>query len=456
MSNDGKSPSLTAIRALFLRGEGRVHFVGIGGVSMRSLAALSRRLGFSVSGSDRDRGACDLFNGDITVTVPQSEAESEGADLVVKTHAIDDSSPAIEGARARGIPIVSRAEYLGELMRRYKNRICVSGSHGKSTVTAMLSEIFSLAGLSPTVLSGAPLQGGEPHIFGKNDFLIAEACEYRNSFLSFPADTALILNIELDHPDFFENTDALERSFLSFASSAGTAVVNIDSPSARRVYCALRTRKISFGLSDDADYQYRLQGAERGCRCFSLYRRGRKILTAALSVPGAFNAANAAAAASVAFEHGICADTVGEALKKFSGVPRRLERIGDFNSHPVYYDYAHHPTEIRAAIAAVREIEGGEVTVLFKPHTYSRTRTLYSEFVSALSTADEAVIAEIFAAREAPIEGVDNFALARDIGARAVACADDKIPETLKERALGSIVVMGAGDYGDIIRHLCE
>ena len=456
MSNEGKASSLMALRALFLRGEGRVHFVGIGGVSMRSLAVISRRLGFSVSGSDRDCSAQGIFGGDIAVTVPQSEGETEGADLVVKTHAIDDSSPAIVGARARGIPIVSRAEYLGELMLRYKNRICVSGSHGKSTVTAMLAEIFSLASLSPTVLSGAPLCGGEPHIFGKDEVLIAEACEYRNSFLSFPADTALILNIELDHPDFFENTAMLEHSFLSFASSAGKAIVNIDSPSALRVYSALRGKKVSFGKSDAADYQYRIIGSERGCARFSLYRRGRVLLTASLCIPGVFNAANASAAAAVAFEYGISGEVTREALENFRGVPRRLERIGNLNSHSVYYDYAHHPTEIRAAIAAVREIEGGEVTVLFKPHTYSRTKALYSDFVSALSAADAVIIAEIFAAREEPIEGIDNFSLARDIGERAVACADGKISEALKERARGSIIVMGAGDYGGIMRKICE
>ena len=428
----------------------RIHFVGIGGVSMRGLAAAAALSGHRVSGSDRDARALELEKLGISVSVGHTEGESAGADLVVRTHAVSDGCPAIVGARARGITVVSRAEYLGALMMGYNFRIGVSGSHGKSTVTAMLGEIYTSADKNPTVFAGANLRSGRPYILGGRDILIAEACEYRNSFLSFLFDTALILNIEFDHPDFFQSPESLERSFFSFAEQTGKAIVNIDSPTCEKLFFGLKTRKISFSMLRDADYRYKITRGARGARAITVYRRSRRILRANLSVFGDFNATNAAAAAVAAFEGGLGGEEIKRGIEGFLGVSRRLELIGLLGGFAVYYDYAHHPTEIAAAIGAVREMTGGEVTVVFKPHTFTRTRALYSDFVSALRLADRAVICEIFGARESAIEGVSGEALAEDVGKGAVAVKDSEILSVLPHLASGSIILMGAGDFGDL------
>lgn len=428
----------------------RIHFVGIGGVSMRGLAAATALMGHRVSGSDRDARVLDLLELGISVSVGHTGEESMGADLVVRTHAVSDGCPAIACARERGIAVVSRAEYLGALMMGYNRRIGVSGSHGKSTVTAMLSKIYESADKNPTVFAGANLRSGRPYILGGREVLIAEACEYRNSFLSFPLDTALILNIEYDHPDFFTSRESLERSFFSFAERAGKAIVNIDSPACERLFFGLKNRKISFSMLRDADYRYKITRGERGERRVTLYRRAREILRANLSVFGDFNATNAAAAAVAAFEEGLDAEKIKRGLEGFSGLSRRLELIGRLGECAVYYDYAHHPTEIAAAIGAVREMTGGEVTVVFKPHTFTRTKALYSDFVSALRLADRVLICEIFGARESAIEGINSEALAVDIGEGAIAVKDSEILSVLPRLARGSIILMGAGDFGDL------
>ncbi len=438
-------------------GGGEVHFIGIGGVSMYSLARLTAALGIRVTGSDREESdrTRDLSLLGISVCIGHFAETVRSASLVVYSHAISEDNPELLEARRLNIPTVSRAEYLGAVMRGYRRRIGISGSHGKSSTTAMLDCILSHAGANPTTLSGADLTIGDPLRMGGVGLMIYEACEYRDSFLHFSPTVALGLNIELDHTDYFEDIDSLKASFASALGRATDfAVINGDDQNLREIKQMLPCRTVSFGSGEHNDYQYSITSfLEVGFR-FTLSRLGSEIGSFEMSVPGVYNVQNATAAIVTALEYGIDVDTVATAIASYGGISRRLELIGNRFGRPIYYDYAHHPTEIAAAINALKSLTRRPITVVFRPHTYSRTKALWRDFVASLSLADHIILCDIFAAREQPVDGVTSQNLAKAIGVKATYCSEEKIIKHIDLHTDGTIVLMGAGDLERVKKEL--
>lgn len=432
---------------------GNIHFVGIGGVSMYSLARLCLSRGITVTGSDREEsnrtGELRLLGA--SVFIGHSAVNVREASLVVYTHAIDKANPELCAALDKEIPTVSRSAFLGALMMGYKNRIGVSGSHGKSTTVAMLDCIFSHAGCNPTTLSGADLPIGEPVRLGGSSLLIYEACEYKDSFLDFSPTIAVALNLELDHTDYFSDIDALKSSFASALGRASRRVIiSGDDGNLREVAESLRKPPVSFGGTDQNEYTYSITSFKPQGYEFDLCRFGSRLGSFELNIPGEFNVHNATAAIIAALEYGIDVETVAEAIASFKGIPRRLEYIGSRFGRKIYYDYAHHPTEISATIGALKMLTGTQITVIFKPHTYSRTKSLWREFASSLSLADHIVLSDIFPARESEIPGVSSSRLAAFIGSKAKYLPDSKIIEYIDLCTKGTILLMGAGDLENI------
>ena len=434
----------------------RVHFIGIGGVSMYSLARLTLLSGATVSGSDREdstrlRELCLLG---ASISVGHKAENVSGANLVVYSQAIGMDNPELLFAMQQGTSVVSRAEYLGAVMIDYKNRIGISGSHGKSTTTAMLDSIFTHAGVNPTVLSGSELPIGSPFRMGSNGVMIYEACEYKDSFLRFTPTVSVALNLELDHTDYFDNIDALKESFTKALSRANNfALINRDDENLYSIIKDIKTKVITLGSREDSDYRYSITAFRDGGFDFAVSHFGSTIGNFELNIPGAFNLNNATAAIAVAIEYGIEIDLINEAIKSYSGIAGRLEYIGRRYGRPVFYDYAHHPTEISASINALKISTRQPLTVVFKPHTYSRTKSLWRKFCDSLSLADHLIVTDIFPARESPIEGITSERLALEIKS-AVYSPDDSVISAIDLYTQGAIVLMGAGNFDKIKKEI--
>ena len=443
-----EKPDFEQIRRVVKNPKSRLHFIGIGGVSMSSLARLVKDFGTSVSGSDRESGQRTraLADSGAQIFIGHNERNVIGASLVVYTHAIEDENPELSFARANSIPTITRADLLGTLMLDYKGRIGVAGSHGKSTTVAMLDAIFSHAGCEPTTLSGADLPFGDPMRRGQGDLLIYEACEYRDSFLRFSPTIALGLNLEMDHPDYFKSLDHLKSSFTKALGRASVrTVISGDDHNLRDIKPKIKQSVTTFGFSEGNDYRFFIDSYRQGGFSFSLTRFGQEVGSFDLNIPGGFNLSNAAAAITVALEYGLDIKKVAEAIADFRGIPRRLEYLGEFFSRAVYYDYAHHPTEISSSINALKSFTRGRLCVVFKPHTYSRTAALWNDFCSALSLADSIIITDIYPAREEPINGITAENLAKSIDG-AIYLPDSLVIEGLKHQNCQTIALMGAGD----------
>ncbi len=448
MSKNNSSFGINNILKIISKDGTRVHFLGVGGVGMSALFRLSEHFGIRASGTDRSRGeyfdalksdgACVTCDAQTTVSMP------ENVDLAVYSLAIDERDADIASAEARGVPTVSRAEYLAALATCFGHTVAVSGSHGKSTVTAMLAHILELSGKNPTVLSGAPLlHGGNCHI-GSLDHLIFESCEYKDSFLIPKPDIAVFLNLELDHVDWFESLEDISSAFLKAMNKARRAVVNIDDREMAKNAEKLYTPPVTFGKSRDADYRIITHSEASRALKFALEYKGRELGIVELPMMGAFNIYNACAATVAAMQCGVSFDECRTALASFCGIDRRLEYIGDFRDRPVYYDYAHHPTEIAEGIKAAKNDTGAPVTVVFGPHTYSRTKGLWCGFVNSLCMAENVILTEISAIREPKIEDVSSERLASECGARIA--NDPRELRRLLEGTTGAIIIMGAAN----------
>lgn len=453
MSNKSQTPekslSFDKLRKITETPSARVHFIGIGGVSMSSLARLALLGKVKISGSDRENSerTKELSELGADIKIGHDKKNVRGATIVVYTHAIPYDNCELEEARSLQIPIVSRAEYMGALMMGYVNRIGVSGSHGKSSTVAMLDTILSAAGGEPTVLSGAELPIGDPLKVGSKNLMIYEACEYKDSFLRFAPTVSVGLNLELDHTDYFKSIGEMKDSFKKALGKATKfSVINGDDPNFRPIIQTLNTKVVTFGMGERNKYQYFISAFRDHGYSFTITKFGEKVGDFDINIPGVFNVENAVAAIVTALEYGIDRDTVAAAISSYRGIPRRMEYVGMRYGRRVFYDYAHHPTEIRATINALKMFTHDIVTVIFKPHTYTRTKSLWEEFRMALSLADHVILTEIYPAREEPIEGVDSRKMAAEVGKRAVYLSDDDILPYLDEKTHGTIVVMGAGD----------
>lgn len=448
MSENNSSFGINNILKIISKGGTRVHFSGVGGVGMSSLFRLSRHFGISATGSDRARGEYFdslLFEGESVECAGDGDGHlPDGTELLVYSLAIDECDRELNEARRLGIPTVSRAEYLAALATCFDNTVAVSGSHGKSTVTAMLAHILEHAGKNPTVLSGASLSHGGNCRIGSLDHLVFESCEYKDSFLLPRPNLAVFLNIELDHVDWFKSLDEISSSFLNAMNRAGRAIVNIDDREIAKNVRKLYTPPVTFGKSSDADYRIVTVSSSPRALRFSLEHRGKSLGDITLSMIGAFNIYNAAAATVAAMECGVSFEECRAALSSFSGIGRRLEKIGCFNGRAVYYDYAHHPTEIAEGIKAVKSDTGGAVTVIFGPHTYSRTKGLWSGFVNSLCMAENVILTEISAIRESKIEDISSARLAKECGAEVAASAPEL--RALLAATDGAIIIMGAAN----------
>ncbi len=433
--------------------EAHIHFTGFCGAGMYPLYKLTQSLGFCVSGSDsgKSRYFKESEKNNEEVFAFHKKENAEGADLLVYSLAVAEDNPELTFAKETGIPAVSRAEYLGAIMQGFKRRIGVSGTHGKSTTTAMLDSIFGYAGKNPTTVIGASLSDNAlPYRIGGTDTLIYEACEYKDSFLHFSPTLAVFLNLEHDHVDYFSDIEAVKKSFLAAVNSATHSIVNYDDAALKEIIGLADCHITTFGMSEEADYRVEIISSKKGKYKLKFTSRKNHLFEICLSVPGHHNVLNACAAVAAAIECGIPHDAVKAALSDFSGIERRLQYLCTYNGARVYYDYAHHPTEISCAIKTVKEIEEGNVTVIFKPHTYSRTAGLMIELAESLSLAENVFLSEISAIREDKLPGVTSEVLASHIGPSAECIDDENILIALNSVQSDAIIIMGAANLDNI------
>lgn len=442
-----------------------IHFVGIGGVSMSSLALILKHQGKTVTGSDSGDGPtiAKLKAAKIPVYGTHAAENAIGCDLLVYTAAISDNNPELVYARENNIPMMERAVLLGYMMAEFKDSIAVSGTHGKTTVTSLITSIFKAAEKDPTVLVGANLKAiGGNYCLGSSSYAIYEACEYVNSFHHFYPHCGVILNIDEDHLDFFKDLDAIKESFLRFTDNidqGGFLVVNGDDPNCKQVWDHFEKGSVlTFGLNETNVCCARNISLCNGYPCFDIYFRDAFVTHVILKIPGKHNILNALAAACVALHYGLNPQKIQEGLEAFTGADRRFECKGSCNGATVLDDYAHHPTEIRATLQSAKEAAEGEVYVVFQPHTFTRTYYLMDEFAEALSYADHAILTDIYAAREINKVGVNILDLRDKVpGARYISKFED-IAETLKkELKKGDMaIMMGAGNVNRICDLLTE
>ena len=435
-----------------LHGAKKLHFVGIGGVSISALALLSLERGYTVSGSDRSPGVfskkCEEKG--IKVIYGHFAESADDCDAIIYTAAVPLSSPELARGRERGIPLITRADFLGYIMEDYDKRFGISGTHGKTTTTSMLSHIFISAGLNPTVANGAVTEelGGSLGI-GGNEYFVYEACEYKDSFLSFSPTTAVITNIELDHTDYYPSLDSVIRSFAKSLEGASVAVINADDENALLASRDFRGRLIKISLLDEsADYYAKDLHYERGRGVYTLCKNGVALSQISLSVIGAFNVYNSLCAAACASESGVKPCDIASALSSFKPAKRRFEIKREKDGIIIADDYAHHPSEIAATLKGVKGIGAERIICIFQPHTYTRTRDLFDSFVWALSAADIVILAKIFPARETDTLGVSSEMLAEKLDSALYFDSFEEIASYVsKIMRRGDIVLtMGAGD----------
>ena len=433
----------------------RAHLVGIGGVSMCPLAEVLAGEGLLVQGSDmtESESVKRLRSKGIAVAVGHNAENLGDCDFVIRTAAVHDGNPEIAGAVARGIPVYERAQAWGALMRRYKNALCVSGTHGKTTTTSMCTHIFLAAGRDPSVMIGGTLPIlGCGHRVGHGDTIILESCEYCNSFLSFFPTVAVILNVESDHLDFFKDLKDIEHSFHAFADlvpQRGYVISNADDKGARESVAGLSHPVFTFSLADrTADCYARDVAFFDGCASFDVMIHGELYAHVDLHIPGKHNILNALAAASAAYVLGIPGQAVTLGLEDFHGAGRRFEHKGSYHGAAVYDDYAHHPAELHALLTTARSMGYERVICAFQPHTYTRTKALFDDFVRELQLPDVTVLAEIYAAREQNVLGIFSRDLAEKIPGAIYCSTLDKVADTLASLARPGdlILTVGAGD----------
>ena len=433
----------------------RVHLAGIGGVSMCPLAEVLAGMGLQVQGSDMSESDTvrQLRAQGIPVAVGHSAENLKDCALFIRTAAIHDDNPEIAGAIARGIPVYERAQAWGAIMQHYQNAVCISGTHGKTTTTSMATHIFMAAQADPTVMIGGtlPLLHSGYRV-GRGDTIILESCEYCNSFLNFFPTVAVILNVEADHLDFFKDLADIEHSFHAFADlvpQRGYIISNADDPGAREAVKGLSHPVFTFGIADpDADCTAHNVAFHDGCPTFDVVIRGETYAHVELHIAGRHNILNSLAAASAAYVLGIPGSAVEEGLATFHGAGRRFEHKGTFHGADVFDDYAHHPAELHALLTTAQSMGYERVICAFQPHTYTRTKALFDDFVRELQLPDVTILAEIYAAREKNDIGISSQDLAAKIPGAVYCSTLDQVADQLAELARPGdlILTVGAGD----------
>ncbi|MCR5516147.1 MAG: UDP-N-acetylmuramate--L-alanine ligase [Lachnospira sp.] len=439
-----------------------VHFIGIGGISMSGLAQILVKENFKVSGSDQAASKLtkELEDMGCKVSYPQSAANiTDDIDLVVYTAAIHPDNPEFVAVKEKNIPMLTRAELLGQIMSNYRSAINVAGTHGKTTTTSMLTEIFMAANADPTISVGGILNSINGNVrVGKSDLFVTEACEYTNSFLSFNPTTNIILNVKADHLDFFKDLDDIRHSFKLFVEklpdNVGTLIISSDIEDYEYFFKDKHCHVITFG-EDPKKSNYSATNISYdayGCCSYTLIKDGAEVTTIALSVPGLHNVYNSLAAIAAAENEGIDLDSIKAGLKNFTGTDRRFQKKGEFNGVTVIDDYAHHPDEIKATLDSCKHYPHKTVWCVFQPHTYTRTKSLMDEFATALSLSDKVVLAKIYPARETDNLGISSADLADKIKALGKECyyidTFEEIEKFLEKNCVNGdlLITMGAGD----------
>lgn len=438
-----------------------IHFIGIGGISMSAIAEILKSRGCNVTGSDFQvtemtehlkSVGINVFNGH------NKDNISPNTDLIVYNAAIKEDNPERAEGRKRGIDEIDRAGLIGELMKRYEVPISVAGTHGKTTTSSMASEVFIEAGLDPTVMIGGILPSIHSNYrLSQNDkYIVLETCEYRDSFLKFNPYASVILNIDRDHTDYFKTMDQMYKSFNAFVNrTAGFVVINSDIPRLDEVLAGFDKRVITFG-EKGADWTAENVALKNGYGKYDACYKGKKVMEAELSVPGMHNVSNSLSVVALCSELGVNAEAIGRGIKNFTGTGRRFEKKGEYKGALIVDDYAHHPTEITATLKAAKEMGFKRIVAAFQPHTYTRTRDLKNEFISALSLADKIFVADIYAAREkdpGDIHSKDIVSGLAENGRDAVyAGSYERCEELLKDDIKeGDIVLtIGAGPINEV------
>jgi len=399
---------------------GPIHFVGIGGIGMSGIAEVLCNLGYTVQGSDAAEGGnvTRLREKGIKVSVGHKAENVDGADVVVVSTAIKRDNPGLMAARAQRIPVVRRAEMLAELMR-LKSCVAIAGTHGKTTTTTMVATLLDAGGLDPTVINGGIINAYASNArLGAGDWMVVEADESDGTFLKLPADVVIVTNIDPEHLDHFKTFDAIQDAFRAFVENVpfyGFAVMCIDHPVVQALVGKIEDRRIiTYGQNPQADARLVDLTPMGGGSSFKVVMRDRKtgaaheISDIMLPMPGRHNASNATAAIAVAHQLGLSDDAIREALAGFGGVKRRFTKTGETNGITVIDDYGHHPVEIAAVLKAARESTNGKIVAVVQPHRYTRLQSLFEEFCTCFNDADSVVVAEVYPAGEAPIEGIDR------------------------------------------------
>lgn len=447
----------------------KLHFVGIGGAGMSGIAEVLHENGFIVSGSDCGEGpAIEYLKSLGLVIYPSHEAKNvEGADLLVYSSAVSMDNPEIVEAKARRIPVIRRAEMLGELMR-LKYTLAVSGTHGKTTTTSMLGAIWEAAGEDPTVIVGGVVKGkGSGAKVGRGRYLIAESDEFDRSFLSMMPSSAIITNIDREHLDTYGTLDAVKDAFVAFANKVpfyGQVVVCIDNPNIQSVLSRFTKPVVTYGFSRQAMYRADNVQMANGISHFEVFKNNESLGIFSLRIPGKHNVLNATATIALSHEENIPLEVVRKTLSEFTGVKRRFEFVGEARGISVYDDYAHHPTEVAATLQGAREMfPESRIRVVFQPHLYTRTRDQYETFAEVFAGCDELLVCEIYKARERPIPGISGKLISDSAtsrghqNARFVETKENAIELLKRDARPGDLVLfMGAGDIWKAERPFLE
>ncbi|MBR3242864.1 MAG: UDP-N-acetylmuramate--L-alanine ligase [Parasporobacterium sp.] len=444
----------------FTNSNQKIHFIGIGGISMSGLAQILLKNGFSVSGSDSKKSALtdELEAQGAKIFIGQRAGNiTDDIDLVVYTSAISEDNPELQAAKDAGIDTMVRADFLGALMKNYPQAVCISGTHGKTTTTSLLSQIMVEAETDPTISVGGvlPIIGGNVRI-GGSDLFITEACEYTNSFLSFFPTIAVVLNVQSDHLDFFKDLEDIRNSFRRFTHllpEDGTLIINGEIDNLSFFTEGLSAKVLTFGLNGDFDFTAKNISYDKfACAEYDLYQNGSFAAHVKLNLTGEHNVYNSISALAVAVQLGIPVEKAAASIGNFTGVNRRFQLKGEIAGVTIIDDYAHHPDEIRATLTAARNYPHDRLVVVFQPHTYTRTKAFLEEFADALSLADSVVLAEIYAARETDTLGISSADLQKLIQEKETDCyffkTFDEIENFLLENCVNGdlLITMGAGD----------
>ena len=445
----------------------KIHFIGIGGIGMSGIAEVLVNLGFKVTGSDlrETETTTRLASLGAEIFYGHKEENVTQVDVVVVSSAVRSDNPEVKAAKSRFIPVIPRAEMLAELMRM-KYSIAVAGAHGKTTTTSLVASILYAAGFDPTCVIGGRLNSlGTSAQLGSSEYLVAEADESDGTFLLLFPTLAVATNIDLEHLDFYKDIDEIKDAFVKFLNKVpffGLVILCIDNPGLQSVIPSLKRRYMTYGLSKQADLRAEVTKQEGFTTSFRVTFKGEELGEVVLAMPGIHNVVNALAAIGVAIELDVPFSTVQEALKHFAGIHRRLE-VKWHKEWALADDYGHHPTEIKATLAAIRDIWRGRVIVAFQPHRYTRTKALLEQFVTSFNEADLLIVTEIYAASEEKIEGISGSILAERIsksGHKNVLFAptkEDVVDTVLQIVSPGDLVItLGAGDIYKVGERLME